>query len=202
MPSYIIYRTKEDSKRLNFRELCIKVLSETNVPMSADEIWEYSTQKGYDKMVNSVGLTPNATIYSLLLREVRSDNSIFKRVSTSPYKYVLSSSNHIYNNTANNDRKNIISASPFRNFNPHDLNTVPAEPGIYVIYCSNGVITYIGESNNVKNRINTHKDKFWFKEPLAHSGLFVKVDDTVMRRHIEDILLNVVRKNTLINKNM
>ena len=47
---------------MTFLELAERVLKEEKKPLTAIEIWNIGTQKGYDKQLNSEGKTPWATL--------------------------------------------------------------------------------------------------------------------------------------------
>jgi len=47
---------------MTFIELAEKVLSEEKKALTASEIWQIATTKGYDKKLNSEGKTPWATL--------------------------------------------------------------------------------------------------------------------------------------------
>lgn len=51
---------------ISLKEFAIKVLQDTQKPMTDIEIWEYGVGKGWDKNLNSVGKTPWQSIYAIL----------------------------------------------------------------------------------------------------------------------------------------
>jgi len=51
---------------ISLKELAIKVLEDTQKPMTDIEIWEYGVDKGWDAQLSSVGKTPWQSIYAIL----------------------------------------------------------------------------------------------------------------------------------------
>jgi len=47
---------------MTFLELAEKILKEVKKPLTANEIWQLGTERGYDKQLNSEGKTPWATL--------------------------------------------------------------------------------------------------------------------------------------------
>ena len=58
-------------QNLTFLELAKKVLEEAAKPMTSDEIWQAAAAKQYDKLLNSTGKTPWATMGAQLFVAVR-----------------------------------------------------------------------------------------------------------------------------------
>ena len=72
---------------MTYKETAIKVLKESNKPLTAKEICEYATSKGY---LSSKGKTPEATFSAVINKDIK-DNpaSPFFWISSSPYRYFL-----------------------------------------------------------------------------------------------------------------
>jgi transcriptional regulator with XRE-family HTH domain len=85
-------------------------------------------------------------------------------------------------------------------FDPHEDGERPAEPGIYVLYDISERPIYVGEGGNVKKRIRDHEDKFWFKRPIVETASWIKVEDEVLRKQIETLLIKFLKSNAVINK--
>lgn len=78
--------------KLTFLELAKKVLQQVSRPLTAIEIWEFAVQNGYDKSLNTRGLTPWNTLGAQLYVSVRDDpQSPFARTDTRPKKFYLKS---------------------------------------------------------------------------------------------------------------
>lgn len=71
-------------------QLAKKVLSETNIPMSGESIWEYAKEKGYDKESSLSGKTPWRTIQAQMYVDIRDNlNSVFQQFSKRPVTFGL-----------------------------------------------------------------------------------------------------------------
>ncbi|AFY60611.1 HTH domain-containing protein [Synechococcus sp. PCC 6312] len=76
---------------LTFLELALKVLSEEDTALTPAEIWKIGEEKGYDKLVNSSGKTPTATLSTTLYHYLlRSEDSEIYIHSENPKRYALS----------------------------------------------------------------------------------------------------------------
>jgi len=75
---------------MTFLQLAQKVLGEEKQPLSASEIWEIGTSKGYEKGLGSKGKTPWATMGAILYVDVRDNSSsVFTTIGTRPKRFVL-----------------------------------------------------------------------------------------------------------------
>ncbi|HOP51116.1 MAG TPA: HTH domain-containing protein [Ignavibacteriales bacterium] len=75
---------------MTFLELAQKVISETNLPMSANEIWEYAIQHKYNTLVGTNGKTPWASIAARIYIDLRDNpNSIFIKAAERPTRFFL-----------------------------------------------------------------------------------------------------------------
>lgn len=77
---------------ITFLQMAQKVLSEVEQPLTASEIWQIAVSKGYDKLVDSKGKTPWATLGALIYVDVR-DNpaTVFAPIGARPKRFVLKS---------------------------------------------------------------------------------------------------------------
>lgn len=94
----------------------------------------------------------------------------------------------------------IAGVGQLTDFNPHDDNDFPSEPGVYVFYDISGRPIYVGQSSNIKRRIGGHTDKFWYKSPIVETAAYVKVDDTTLRMQLEETLIKFLKSSAVINK--
>lgn len=85
-------------------------------------------------------------------------------------------------------------------FNPHIIEEVPAEPGIYVFYDISDRPVYVGESGDIKTRIRGHRDAFWFKEPIVDTAAYVEIKDKQLRQKVETLLIRFLKSNAVLNK--
>ena len=58
-------------KKYTFIDLSVEILSQYNVPMSPDEIWQKAVEKGLDKKIGTTGKTPFATIGARLYTDIK-----------------------------------------------------------------------------------------------------------------------------------
>ncbi|MAU98691.1 MAG: hypothetical protein CMP81_22875 [Fulvimarina sp.] len=93
-----------------------------------------------------------------------------------------------------------ISGYEWVDFTPIDLETVPAESGVYVFYDVTDRPVYVGMSaRSVRARVKDHQTRFWFKAPLVVRGAFLSVPDADMCLKIETILIKFLGKHALLN---
>lgn len=85
-------------------------------------------------------------------------------------------------------------------FDPHDPEDLPAVPGIYVFYDISDRPIYVGQASNIKSRIRTHLEKFWFKVPIVQTGAYVQINEEDLREKVETLLIRFLKSNAVINK--
>ena len=69
-----------------------KVLEEEKQPLTASEIWQVATTKGYEKLVESKGKTPWATLGAMIYVDVRDNtSSLFSPLGARPKRFILKS---------------------------------------------------------------------------------------------------------------
>lgn len=88
----------------------------------------------------------------------------------------------------------------FRDFDPHNRQDWPEEPGIYVFYDISDRPIYVGMATNIASRIANHEDRFWFKRPIVEQAAYVTVNDQKLRKQFETILIKFLKSNAIINK--
>lgn len=77
---------------ITFLQLAKKVLEEEKRPMSYTEIWKVAVNKGQDKLVESTGKTPWASLGALIYVDVRDNqNSVFMPIGERPKRFILKS---------------------------------------------------------------------------------------------------------------
>jgi transcriptional regulator with XRE-family HTH domain len=94
----------------------------------------------------------------------------------------------------------IGSVGQFIDFDPHDDDESPAEPGVYVFYDVSERPVYVGESGNIRRRIADHREKFWFRSPIVETASYVRVDDQRLRRQLEDTMIKFMKSNAVVNR--
>lgn len=77
-------------EKITFLQLAKKLMEEEKRPLSTAEMWELTVQKGYDKLLSSLGKTPWNTIGAQIYVNMRDvENSPFIKVETKPRKFFL-----------------------------------------------------------------------------------------------------------------
>ena len=93
-----------------------------------------------------------------------------------------------------------VSGFVWTDFSPYDLQTIPTAGGVYVFYDITGRPVYVGKSRtNVRNRVNDHQTRFWFKHPLVDRGSFLAISDPAMCDTIEMVLIKFMGTHALLN---
>lgn len=78
------------TKHLTFLELAKQILSEANRPLSPSEIWKLAVAKNYVSRLDTVGKTPEQTLYTAILLDARDNpDSKFIKYDTRPARYFL-----------------------------------------------------------------------------------------------------------------
>ncbi len=98
------------------------------------------------------------------------------------------------------DEQAIVDLGPLTDFDPHDEDDRPRCAGVYVFYDVSDRPIYVGKSQDIKKRVASHQDKFWFKSPIVDRAAFVEVPDERLRHQIEQVLIKFLKSNAVINK--
>ncbi len=86
---------------MKLKELAIKILNETGIPMTSEEIWNYALEKKYSELVNVNGKTPSNTLSAQIYVDMKNEeNSVFIKIGRRPVKFSLTSLNKTENNNA------------------------------------------------------------------------------------------------------
>jgi hypothetical protein len=84
--------------KLTFLSLAQKVLSESSIPLSVEEIWSQAVEKGYADQLNSTGKTPSATLGAQLYVSLRDgESSPFLATGDRPKRFYLRSMTNQFN---------------------------------------------------------------------------------------------------------
>ena len=77
--------------KYTFLDLCKEVLTQSNKPMTPNEIWDFAKQIGLDEKIGSTGKTPSASISARLYVDIRDngEESKFVQVSKRPALFML-----------------------------------------------------------------------------------------------------------------
>ena len=85
-------------------------------------------------------------------------------------------------------------------FDPHNDDDLPQVAGIYVLYDISERPIYVGQASNIKDRIRSHADRFWFKVPIVQTASYVEVQKKDLRSQVEKLLIRFLKSNAVINK--
>lgn len=85
-------------------------------------------------------------------------------------------------------------------FNPHDDEERPPDPGVYVFYDVSQRPVYVGESSNIRMRVRGHVEKFWFKRPIVESAAYIRISDQKLGEQIEQIWIRFLKSNAVMNR--
>jgi transcriptional regulator with XRE-family HTH domain len=88
----------------------------------------------------------------------------------------------------------------FEDFDPHDEDDWPEGGGIYVFYDISERPIYVGQSGNVKKRLRSHEPMFWFKTPIVYTASYIRIEDEILRRQTESVLIKFLKSNAVLNK--
>jgi transcriptional regulator with XRE-family HTH domain len=95
----------------------------------------------------------------------------------------------------------VVGVGEMHSFDPYDQNDLPQGPGVYVFYDVSERPVYVGKSEtNVKARIHSHKEKFWFRRPIVETGEHIGIEDEDLIRSIETLLIKFMKSNAVLNK--
>lgn len=101
------------------------------------------------------------------------------------------------------EEADIPSLGQLLDFDPHDENDYPAEPGVYVFYDVSDRPVYVGQSSDIRKRIRSdHSEKFWFRTPIVYKASYVRVDDSTLRQQLESTLIKFLKSNAVINRQL
>lgn len=85
-------------------------------------------------------------------------------------------------------------------FDPHSDADLPGVAGIYVLYDISQRPIYVGQGADIRGRIRSHRDKFWFKQPIVQYAAYVKIEEKGLREKVETLLIRFLKSNAVINK--
>ena len=88
-------------------------------------------------------------------------------------------------------------------FDPHNRDDLPAEPGIYVFYDISERPIYVGQSSDIRRRVlgqDGHLEKFWFRSPIVETAAYVRIDNETLRKQVEQTMIKFLKSNAVVNK--
>lgn len=97
---------------------------------------------------------------------------------------------------------NIIGMGNLEEFNPHDAGDAPEGKGIYVLYDTFDRPVYAGKAvkQTIRKRLDQHKDKFWFRDPIVTKARYIEINDMNMCSKIEMLLIRFLGSHNVLNK--
>jgi transcriptional regulator with XRE-family HTH domain len=96
--------------------------------------------------------------------------------------------------------QSIQGLGPLIDFDPYEKLDRPTCSGVYVLYDISDRPIYVGKGINIADRIDKHKDMFWFKFPLVTHGAYLKVNDSTLRHQVEQALIKFLKSHAVINR--
>lgn len=94
----------------------------------------------------------------------------------------------------------VAGVGQMQSFDPYDDEDLPEGSGVYVFYDISERPVYIGKSiTNVRSRIRSHRDKFWFRRPIVETGEYIGSEDDELVKSIETILIKFMKSNAVLN---
>ncbi|WP_288580948.1 helix-turn-helix domain-containing protein [uncultured Methylobacterium sp.] len=97
---------------------------------------------------------------------------------------------------------NIIGMGNLEEFNPHDAGDAPEAKGIYVLYDTFDRPVYVGKAvrQTIRKRLDQHKEKFWFRDPIVTKARYIEINDMNMCSKIEMLLIRFLGSHNVLNK--
>lgn len=80
----------------------------------------------------------------------------------------------------------------FAEFDPHSLENRPQQPGVYVLYDSDGYPFRIGQTGNIRKRIPQHKRQWWHRKAVLNRASWIRVCSEAQRLLVEEILIKFI----------
>ncbi len=82
-----------------------------------------------------------------------------------------------------------------------DVSSWPSAPGVYILYDRAGRLTYVGQGQNIRNRLREHEGKkWWVAGSTVETAAYVEVKDVKLRPRLEVLFITFANKNILVNK--
>jgi hypothetical protein len=127
---------------MTFLELAEKVLKEEKKPLTANEIWQIGISKGYDKLLNSEGKTPWATLGAQMYVNAKDNpKTPFAQTDSRPKKFYLKGQNVDLSIEALQDVTPIIKKKKF-DYLEKDLHSLLSYYAYYHLRCYTKTISH------------------------------------------------------------
>ncbi len=97
---------------------------------------------------------------------------------------------------------NIVGMGNLEEFGPHEPDGAPEVKGIYVLYDAFDRPVYVGKAvkQSIKKRLEQHKEKFWFRDPIVTKARFIEITDVNLCGKIEMLLIRFLGSHNVLNK--
>lgn len=83
---------------------------------------------------------------------------------------------------------------------PFDISGLKGVSGVYVLYDVSERPIYVGQSQNIQNRIEDHSNKKWFVDDIVDTASYIEINDEKLRKQVESVLISFLKSNAVINK--
>jgi uncharacterized protein len=129
---------------MTFLELAELILKEEARPLTATEIWNIATKKGYEKQLNSQGKTPWATLGAQIYVSCKDNpKSIFSKTDSRPKKFYLKSMAGKIDVNDNSIPDDILTTKKKKfDYLEKDLHKVLSSFGYYYLHCYTKTINH------------------------------------------------------------
>ena len=84
-------------------------------------------------------------------------------------------------------------------FDPHSRKDWPTCSGVYVLYDKSQRPIYVGKAKTISQRLGSHFNMFWFKDPIVRYGSYIEVNDDKLRHQLEQVMIKFLKANAVIN---
>jgi len=119
---------------ITFLQMAEKVLEEEKQPLTASEIWQVAVSKGYEKLVDTKGKTPWATLGALIYVDVRDNPSTnFVPLGARPKRFILKNQVDILGGVIPETTKTPKIQTPKVEFLEKDLHPLMVYYGFYYL---------------------------------------------------------------------
>ncbi len=153
-----------EDKEYTFKELAEKVLAQTKIPMTVNEIWEYAEKSGITNKLGSQGKTPIQSLAARLYTDIKNNETcIFEIFSKRPTKFGL---------------KNISNKLPPKTLEPDYKDEKYNERDLHILLSS---FVYSNEDFNCRTKTIFHE-----KSPKSKKGANEWIHPDIVGIHFPD----------------
>ncbi len=174
---------------MNFLELAEQTINKVNQPLTANEIWEKASEFELDKILNSKGKTPWATLAARLYVDIRDNpNTIFEAIGKRPIKFwvkKLSFKEIIEDNLKNENPQKVekILTPKSEKFTERDLHPLLVKFADTYYHFRGAKLKTIFHENSLRNKKGYNK---WIHPDLV--GVYFSFNDKI--RQYEKVVID------------